>query len=195
MTENTQVKPVPVANWDKSLSQVMGDMNGSPLNVHSLMANHPPLLKAWWDFRKYSVNGGALGKRKAELVILRVAVHVKAWYEWGSHVERGLACGLTLKEIERVKQGGDPPGWNSEDTLLLNAVDELIANHGLSETMHSQLLEYYSVQQIMDIIAIHGMYVILGCMINTWGLELDPQVAARLPHSVTREDFELQFPR
>ena len=44
----------------------------------------------------------------------------------------------------------------------------------------------------MDIISIHGMYVILGCMINTWGLEVDPHVLEKLPEGITQDAFEKQ---
>lgn len=132
MTEQLAVNPLAPEQWDESLSFIKEDMNGLPINVHRLMAHHPELLKAWWNFRNYSVQGGALGKRKGELVILRVAIHMKAWYEWGSHVERGLACGLSREEIERVKLGGNAEGWEKDEALLLNAIDELIATHGLS---------------------------------------------------------------
>ena len=195
MREADSVKPLSVEQWDDSLKPVVDDMKGRPINVHRLMANHPDLLKAWWSFRNHSVAGGALGRRRGELVILRVAVHMKAWYEWGSHVERGLACGLSPEEIERVKEGGDAAGWKTEDALLLRAVDELITGHGLSKSLQAELAEFFSAKQIMDLIAIHGMYVILGCMINSWGLELDEHIAARLPASVTQEQFEQQFPR
>ncbi|MFZ0451581.1 MAG: carboxymuconolactone decarboxylase family protein [Desulfatiglandaceae bacterium] len=195
MNELDSVKPLIIEQWDDSLKPILDDMNGRPINVHRLMANHPDLLKAWWSFRNYSVAGGALGKRWGELVILRVAVHMKAWYEWGSHVERGLACGLTLEEIERVKDGGDAVGWKPKEALLLRAVDELIADHSLSKSLQAELAGSFSTKQIMDLIAIHGMYVILGCMINSWGLELDEHVAAKLPDAVTREQFERQFPR
>lgn len=193
MTENISVKPLPLQEWDESLGFIINDMNGRPINVHRLMAHHPELLKAWWNFRNYSVQGGKLGKRKGELVILRVAIHMKAWYEWGSHVERSLACGLSREEIERVKQGGNAADWEISESLLLIAVDELIATHGLSAQTHQQLREYYNVPQIMDIIAIHGMYVILGCMINTWGLALDQHVKDKLPDDVTREQFEAVY--
>jgi len=195
MSEADKVKPLSVEQWDDSLKPIVDDMKGRPINVHRLMANHPDLLKAWWSFRDYSVAGGALGRRSGELVILRVAVHMKAWYEWGSHVERGLACGLSLEEIERVKEGGDAAGWKTADALLLRAVDELVAGHSLSKGLQAELAGFFSPKQIMDLIAIHGMYVILGCMINTWGLELDEHIAAKLPDAVTREQFEQQFPR
>ena len=110
------MEPVPVLEWDTSLKHVIDDMGGRPLNVHALMANHPPLLNAWWDLRNYSVNGGDLDQRQCELAILRIAVHVGSWYEWASHVDRGLACGLSLAEIERVKIGANADGWTSQDT-------------------------------------------------------------------------------
>ena len=195
MEPDLKLAPLPPADWDPSLGQILQDMKGDPINVHRLMAHHPALLKAWWDFRNYSVLGGALGRRRGELVILRVALHMKAWYEWGAHVERALACGLSREEIERVKQGGGAPGWAADEALLLKAVDELIADHGLSQATHAALRAHYSVKQVMDIIAIHGMYVILGCMINTWGLELEERVQAKLPDDVTRERFEADYRR
>ena len=41
--------------------------------------------------------------------------------------------------------------------------------------------------------AIHGMYVILGCMVNTWGLELDAHVQDKLPEGITKEAFEADY--
>ncbi len=191
----TTASPLPLEDWDPSLSHVIEDMKGRPLNVHSLLANHPALLRAWWDFRNYSVAGGDLGARGGELVILRTAVHLKAWYEWGSHVDRGLACGLSMEEIDRVKRGPLDEAWSEADRLLLQAVDELFAEQAISAETQSELAKHYSVRELMDIMAIHGMYVILGCMINTWGLELDAHVQARLPEETTKESFEAEFPR
>ena len=157
------------------------------------MAHHPELLKAWWNFRKHSVHGGDLSKRKGELVILRVVVQMKTWYEWAAHVTRGLTCGLTRKEIKRVRLGDNTSGWDISETILLNAVDELIAHHYLSEKSHAKLREHYSVKQIMDIIAIHSMYIIIGCMVNTWDLELGLHVEDKLPAEFSKDDFEAQY--
>ena len=46
----------------------------------------------------------------------------------------------------------------------------------------------------MDLIAIQGMYFILGCMISTWGLELDERTRRKLPGDVTQDRFEREFP-
>lgn len=195
MHEQLRVFPLPPSQWDPSLKHVIDDMHGSPINVHALMANHPGLLDAWWNFRNYSVQGGDLGRRKGELVILRTAINLKAWYEWGAHVERGMACGITIEEIERVKQGPGAPGWEESEALLLAGVDALVADHALSPDLHARLRDHYTVQQIMDLMAITGMYLILGFMINTWDLELDAGTQAKLPEGVTKANFETEFPR
>lgn len=184
--KSTMVDP---ENWDVSLDYILKQMNGSPLNVHKLLANHPKLLNAWWNFRNYSVEGGELGRRKGELVILRVASYLKSWYEWSSHVDRSLRCGLTLYEIEKVNKGLNKSDWSEEEYLLLSAVDQLIERKSLTTDLYNKIKVYLSDQQIMDIVAIHGMYIILGCMINIWGLELEKDIAERLPDSVRQETF------
>jgi len=195
MGNNLKLPPLPVSDWDASLFEIRDDMNNKPLNVHALMAHHPELLKAWWSFRNHVVDGGDLGRRNGELIILRVAIHMKAWYEWGSHVERAMACGLTLEEIEFVKQGAQAPAWAASEALLLKAVDELVVEQGIAAETLSELYQHYTVRQVMDLIAIQGMYVILGGMINTWSLELDEQVQRKLPATVSKAQFEAEFPR
>ncbi|WP_380057407.1 carboxymuconolactone decarboxylase family protein [Falsihalocynthiibacter sp. SS001] len=186
---NDNVSPLPVEHWAPSLADIADDMNGAPINVHKLMANNPELLNAWWNFRNYSVNGGTLGPRLGELVILRVGVQLAAWYEWGSHVDRSLKCGLSMGEINSVACREIDPDWPAPEAALLQAVDDLIETHQISPQVQDELSKHFEIPQIMDIIAIHGMYVILGCMIKTWGLELDPEVAERIAPHTSEEQF------
>jgi alkylhydroperoxidase family enzyme len=184
------MQPLPLQEWNESLKDVLDDMRGKPLNVHQLMANHPQLLKAWWNYRNYSVNGGDLEQRDCELVILRVAVKMRCWYEWASHVDWGQLSGLSLAEIERVLNGSEAAAWSERDATLLKAVDELIDERSISADTQKKLADYFTPNQVMDVIAIQGMYVTLSCMINTWGLELDSGVQQRLPPQTTRDAFE-----
>jgi alkylhydroperoxidase/carboxymuconolactone decarboxylase family protein YurZ len=190
MNNDTGLKPLPPSNWAPDLQPVVEDMGGQPLAVHGLMANHPELLKAWWALRNYTVTGGELSQRQAELVILRVAWHMRNWYEWGSHVQRALAAGLTHEEIERVKHGPAAKGWESAEELLLSAVDELIRERKLGDATLEGLRQYFSERQLLDVIVTQGSYVILGCMLNTWDVALDEHIAAALPEEVRRDRFE-----
>jgi len=189
MTDLTTLNPLPTPVWDESLEHIVDDMRGQPLKVHELMAHNPQLLKAWWDFRNYSVQGGALGNRLGELVILRVGIGLGAWYEWASHVDRSLKCGLSIEEINRVLDRDVTSHWSEKEALLLKAVDELMDTKRLSSELLVAMGPHYTVEQIMDIIAIHGMYITLGCMIHTWKLQLDPAVAQRVAPHTNETDF------
>jgi alkylhydroperoxidase family enzyme len=181
------MKPLPISAWDPSLQHVVEDMHGRPLNIHALMANHPRLLNAWWDLRMYLVNGGDLTQRHCELVILRIAMHMKSWYEWASHVVRGIDSGLTLDEIEKLRSGGGK--WGDADAALLRAVDDVVTGHCISEPTRTCLEKHFTDQQVLDIVLLYGMYQTIGCLINTWGLELDEHVRERLPEAVTETEF------
>ena len=193
MSNHAKMTPLPTKDWAPELQAIVEDMGGRPLAVHGLMANHPELLKAWWALRNHTVAGGDLTQRQAELVILRVAWHMQNWYEWGSHVERALAAGLTRDAIERVNHGPVASGWEPPERLLLAAVDELMVDRKLSRASLEALGQYFNERQLLDVIVTQGTYMILGCMLNTWDVELDEHIAAALPPAVSRENFEKEF--
>ena len=191
MTDASNLHAIPTDAWERSLSHIVDDMSGNPLNVHGLLANNPDLLKAWWPLRKYLVSGGSLDKRNAELVILRTAVHACNWYEWASHVVRGLDSELSLTEIERVMVGPGHPDWAEPDALLLLAIDELVIRGALDPETVENLESHFGRKAILDLVALHSMYVMLGNMLNTWEVVLDKHVADSLPDTVTQDRFEL----
>ena len=190
MRENPakHITPLEVEHWPRALDGIVADMNGTPINVHQLMAHSPDLLAAWWNFRNHAVAGGSLGPHLGELVILRVAVHLGAWYEWASHVDRAQKNGMATQTIfETLRAQPDLP---KSENLVLTAVDELMADRGIRPSTRAQLEKHYSTAQIMDVIAIQGMYVILGGFIKTWDLALDDTVAHRIEAVTNRADFE-----
>lgn len=173
MADLINVTPLDVDQWDPRLDGVIADMRGKPLNVHRLMANHPALLEAWWSLRNHTVAGGSLHQRHRELIILRVAVHMQCWYEWASHVERGLKAGLSIEEIRRVSRDLVESEWEAGDALVLGATDELFRKRRISVETRKAMQRFFDAPQLMDLIAICGAYIVLGTMINTWGLALD----------------------
>ena len=119
---------------------------------------------------------------------MRVGVHLGAWYEWGSHVDRAMRIGMTTGTIFETLKA--QPDLVAPEVLLLSAVDELMLDRGISTVTRAALERCYSTAQIMDIIAIQGMYVILGGFIKTWDLALDDAVADRIATVTNRVDFE-----
>lgn len=182
------VTPLAAQDWPPTLDEIKTDMQGAPINVHKLMAHSPDLLRAWWNFRNYAVNGGSLGPMLGEIVILRVAVHLGAWYEWGAHVDRALRLEMPRATLHEVLK--PQPNLPPEILHICVAVDELMRERGVRPATRAALEQSLTTAQIMDLIAIQGMYVLLGGFIKTWDLALDTDVAARIADVTNREDFE-----
>lgn len=183
------MKPLTIDQWDKSLRHVIDDMQGDPINIHRLLANHPELLKAWWPYRLHSVKGGDLDQRDCELVILRVAVLTERWYEWAAHVERGLIAGLSRMEIDRVAAGPASRDWDERDRLILQAVDELFTERRIVPDTLERLGAYLTERRVLDIVSLQGVYVNLACMLGTWDVEIEDELRERLPDDVTEASF------
>lgn len=190
MTGNSDLAMLSASDWDSSIQFAVDDMNGEPLNVHKLLANHPALLDAWWKFRNYIVRGGALSQRDAEVVILRTAIHSCCWYEWASHVDRGLRAGLSLELINSIAGGAGGDGQTEDDHVLLDAVDDL-ENYGAVQVETRELfVSRFSERQLLDVIAIRASYIMLAGILSTWNVPVDAHVLAALPESVTEDSFE-----
>ncbi len=185
MPDLTKLTALPTADWDPELADVISAMNNRPLNVHKLIANNPALLKAWWPLRQYIVSGGSLGTRNAEVVILRTAMHMRNTYEWASHVERGLAAGLAADDIDKIG-ARESSGLADKDALLVAAVDELVAHQRLRAASLAALAVHFRQDQLVDLIAIHSTYTMLGYLLNTWPVELDEHVSSALPEDSLR---------
>ncbi len=93
-----------------------------PINWYATLIRHPKLFESWRPLFKAVVNG-LLDVRDREILILRVGWRCRSAYVWGTHVDKGLAAGLTKREIEKLRQDGSH--WDSSDEALIAAVDQL----------------------------------------------------------------------
>jgi len=166
------MQPLALDDWPDELEEIHAFL-GKPLNIHSMMAHHPALLKAWMPLRNHVVGDSSLSARQRELLILRTAYNCRADYEWQHHVERGLQAGLQRGEIERVKEGAGANGWSTAEAALLAAADDCHSGSGIAETTQAGLPQHFSVQQQLDIVVTVGMYLTLAMIIKTWDVPME----------------------
>jgi alkylhydroperoxidase family enzyme len=144
-----------------------------PLNVLTTIANHPSLLPAALPLFLH-VAGEVLPARHREMVILRVAWCSKAPYMWAHHHRGGLAAGLTAQEIDRIADGGDPPGWVPFEAALLRAVDELHDDSRISDETWQWLTLLYNQVQLLELLALVGTYKLIAFVLNSCRVPTDP---------------------
>jgi len=126
-------------------------------------------------FGNHVLAKSTLPPRERELVILRTGWLCRAGYEWGQHVQIGLASGLTQEEVDRIPLGSKAEGWSELDRALLDATDELHGDAFVSDATWDRLGELGTEQRI-DLIFAVGQYNLVSMALNTLGVQSEPGV-------------------
>ena len=96
-------------------------------------------------------------------------------YEWGVHVAFfAQRVALTQEQLHATVHGdSNDPVWSDEERLLIRMVDELHDSASLSDETWSALAAAFSVEQILELIALVGFYHSVSFFAN--GLKLPPE--------------------
>ena len=179
-----RIPPLPVDGRDPRTEELLAAVrrpDGTELNIFTTLARHPKLFKRWSAFGGVLLYGGTLPARERELLILRAGYRCRAPYEWGQHVEIGLACGLTEEEIARVADGPDADGWSAADADLLRATDELHDDNRIGDATWAALAAQWDEQQLIEICMVVGQYHLVAFTLNSLGVEPETADFPELP--------------
>jgi len=169
-----RVEPLQTDQWDATAKEIMGRVDGEPLNIFKTLANHSGLMKRWMVFANHILGKSTLPVRERELIILRIGYLCKSGYEWGQHVLIARRAKMLDDEIRRIKVGADAKGWSEADRLLLKATDELHADAHVSDATWQGLAKHFNTQQLMDIVFTIGQYNLVSMALNSFGVQPDP---------------------
>jgi alkylhydroperoxidase family enzyme len=145
-----------------------------PLSLFTTLARVPRVFER---FRAGSLlDRGPLSLRHREIVIDRTCARCGCAYEWGVHIaffaERVV---LTPEQVRATVRGGaDDPAWSAEEKLLVRVVDELHDSANLSDELWSSLAAAFSVEQVLEVIALVGFYHTVSFFANGLRLPAEP---------------------
>jgi alkylhydroperoxidase family enzyme len=172
--DGPRIAPIPNAEIDQKawdlVNTVRAGAGAGPTDdmppFMAIMARHRGLFEPNMILGDALYNG-KLPPRERELAILRCGWLCKAPFEWGEHVRIGQRVGLTPEEIERTMDGSSAPGWSAFDRAILRGVEELIADHVLSDATWQVLAGAWDEQQLIEFPYMVGQYVALAYLQNT----------------------------
>lgn len=155
-----------------------------PLNIFRTIGNNERVLSRM-------VKGGLLDKgsisiAQRELVILRACALCNAEYEWGVHVAAyAVKAGFSKRQIaDTCSEHPSAAVWTTEQIALIALVDELHQNANVSDELWAQLGEYFSNEQLIEILMLAGFYHAVSFVVN--GLRVENEAfAARFPSDKT----------
>jgi alkylhydroperoxidase family enzyme len=138
-----------------------------PLALFTTLARVP---RIWDRFRAGSLlDRGPVSLRHREIVIDRTCARCGSDYEWGVHVAFfAQRAALTPEQVRATVRGGaDDPAWSDEERLLIRMVDELHDSARLSDELWDGLAAAFSIEQILELIALAGFYHTVSFFTNS----------------------------
>lgn len=152
---------------------------GSAYTVIRTFAHHPKLMLAWIKFNGRLLRGGRLDPKLREILILRIAWHFRAHYEWVQHIIEGAAHGIGPEHIEAVKIGADAPIWTELERTALRAAEQMLADAEVDDPTWEALAREFDYQQQFEFIFVVGVYTIVAFMFKTLRIAVEPHNAAK----------------
>ena len=146
---------------------------GPVLNIFATLARAPKALSRFLEWGNYVLSRrNSLPEREREIVILRVGYLCRSGYEFTQHTRIGLSSGLTPAEIANIKAGAGA-GWSDADAALIQAADELVGDHFITDATWTRLRTHFDEKQCMDLTFTIGQYTQVSMFLNTFGVQLD----------------------
>lgn len=142
-------------------------------DVSLITLRHPGMFRAQMVLGLEIAAKGTIPPRERELAILRIAQLARAPFEWCEHVDIGKAFGVTPEEIERVIEGSSAPGWTEHEAALLRAIEEMIADHCMSDATWDTLAKTYDEKQMLELPMLVGSYLMTALQQNS--LKIQPK--------------------
>ena len=177
--DTPRINPIHEDDWSDAKKEALGQqkIRGNVANIFRTLANHEQLAKRWMVFANHVLFKSTLSARDREILILRIGWLCQAEYEWGQHVIIGKNAGLSDENIASVKEGAAASSWTEHESLLIKAADELHKDAFVSDETWNGLTKTYSDQQMMDLVFTCGQYNLVSMALNSFGVQLDPDIA------------------
>ena len=176
--ETPRIPAIHEDDWNEAQLEVLGaqKMRGNVQNIFRTLAHHEQLAKRWLVFANHILAKSTLPPREREIAILRTGWLAGSVYEWGQHKVIGQNAGLTDDEIEAVKTGAGDPIWSEHDRYILRAADELHTDVFICDETWDGLSKTCDTRQMIDLVFTCGQYRMLAGALNSFGVELDPDL-------------------
>jgi len=147
--------------------------NTGRMNIFRTLARHPDLYKSWMPFGTYLLTKSALPAREREILILRAGHLCKAGYEVHQHARIGKRAGLSDEDLARIAEGAEAAGLATFERTLVQAADELVRDHFLSDATYGALRERYDEKQLLEVIFTVGQYTLVSMALNSLGVQIE----------------------
>jgi 4-carboxymuconolactone decarboxylase len=132
---------------------------------YNLMLRSPVLGQRLFDLFHYLRWETSVPLRLNEFAILIIALQWRSQVEWYAHAPLAAKAGLSPDLIAELKTGKRPSNMAEDEAAVYDFVTELTATHRVSDAIYAQAKKVFSDQQIVDLTAVAGNYVMVAMLL------------------------------
>jgi alkylhydroperoxidase family enzyme len=176
---SVRIPPVSPDHFTDEQRALVGDW--SSLNFSRVLAQHPGAYRVFVPYIDKVIRGSNLPPRDREILIIRTLALGGDVYEAHHHASIARKSGMTQLQIEAVK-AGEVSSLSRFDRSLIEAPEQLVRHHRISDDTWQSLSERYSSQQLMEVVFLVGCYSVMAMITLSFGIEVeqDAEVDQRL---------------
>jgi 4-carboxymuconolactone decarboxylase len=153
---------------------------------YSMLLRSPELTKRYLGMTDYLRFETSLPHRLNELAILIEARLWDAQYEWWAHYPIALKAGVPKEVADEIKEGRRPTTMKPDEEVVYDVCIELLRERHLSDATFRRAKEMLGEQQVVDLVAVAGFYVMVSSVIIAGEIDVPNGETRPLPTLLKR---------
>jgi 4-carboxymuconolactone decarboxylase len=172
-----QLNPEQQAVASEVLKQSSAGLGGP----YGMLIKSPELLKRYLLMTEYLRQKTSLPHRLNEMAILLEARLWDAQYEWWAHEPLARKAGVPDAVIEDLRAGKRPAAMQPDEAVVYDVVTEILNKRQLSDETFAKAKQILGEQQVVDLVAVTGFYVMVSAVVIAGKIEIPNGGAPPMP--------------
>lgn len=150
------------------------------LGIFRMVGNAQRAFPSWMRFGAAMLDPGEFDPLLREFAITRVAAMTPgADYEWMQHAQVTLDVGGTGEQLAAIKNGElDAPVLGADGQLVVRFTSQVVRDAAPDEPTFAAMATRFTPREIVHLLLVIGQYMMLGRIMATTQIDLDPTVGA-----------------
>jgi 4-carboxymuconolactone decarboxylase len=148
---------------------------------YGMLIKSPELLKRYLLMTEYLRQKTSLPHRLNEMAILLEARLWDAQYEWWAHEPLARKAGVPDAVIEDIRAGKRPATMQPDEAVVYDVVTEILNRRQLSDDTFARAKQILGEQQVVDLVAVTGFYVMVSAVVIAGRIEVPNGGAPPMP--------------
>ena len=149
-------------------NEIGGARGGVVRGPFAIWLRNPEIADRANQFGNVFRVGGKLDRRLFELMVIVVARHWSAQYEWFVHEKHAIEAGLAEDVVNAIRTRSQPEFVREDERVVYDIISELNETRTLSEPAYERGLGALGLDLLIELIAAAGFYTMVAMTLNAF---------------------------